>query len=180
MDGANPLDDAEIFDHIVIAGTTSPGVATVTGASRAYDWDVKKGKGSSGATVTFQGEPPAKFKVSLKLWRPEHFGAWDKLREILKTAQKGKKVEALDVVHPYLADLDVHAVVVETIGQLEHAGKGLFTVEISLLEYKPPKKVGGGTPKTYKAAAWVHANPEPAMSAQDKEILELLKKAMEP
>ena len=77
MDGVNPLDHPDLFDHIVIAGVTSPGVASVTGASRAYDWDVKKGKGASGATVTFQGEPPAKFKVSLKLWRPEHFGAWD-------------------------------------------------------------------------------------------------------
>src|SRR5262245_24486168 len=147
----SPLDTPELYDVVYLAGQALPGIAQVSAASRPYKWDAKQAKGSSGATTTYKSEDLAKIKVKLLLWLPEHIVARERPRVPLKSPHDVKQPSALDIQHPYLEELDIRSVVVEDLGQMEHSGKGLFTVTISLLEYRPPKKAGG-TPKGSKSA----------------------------
>lgn len=183
MRGVNPVTSPELWDVLYVAGQPSPGIAQVTGFSRSSDWDVKKAKGSSGASATLQGEPLAKGKAKFLLWLPAHFAAWDDFRVLLKSGQKdAKKITALDVQYPDLADLEIHSIVTEDVGQLVDEGGGLSSVTVDILEYRAPTKAGG-TPNAAQATQWTDGpngnpqKPDSAASQQEKELDDLLKKA---
>lgn len=188
MEGANPNVFPALYDVVIVGGIVSPGVAKLSGFARAYEWDVKKGKGSAGATITAQGEAPAKGTITLSLWESglgpngrDHFAEWDTLRQLL-AQPSGKTVTAHDVFHPYLQDIGVTSIVVEELGSLEPKGGGLFDVSIKVLEYKPPKKTGGtpaaSKPVTAKAdAAAPGTVPTSAQDEQDIQITALTAEA---
>lgn len=159
MEGANPIVFPALYDAVIIGGIVSPGKATVAGFARAYEWDVKKGKGSSGATITAQGEAPAKGTITLTLWEGgfgpdgrDHFAEWDAMRQLL-AQPSGKTITAHDIFHPYLQDVGVTSIVVEELGTVEPKGGGLYEVAIKALEYKPPKKTGGTPGKSKPVTA---------------------------
>jgi len=137
----NPFQTPTAWDYIILAGTVSPGiVAAVAGASNPRTWDEKKATGSSGATLTYQGDGLAKFTVKLSFWLPEHFDEWDLFKPLLLPPTKDSR--ALDIWHPRLEQLPVpvSAVVVEDVGSPEPADDtGLWTVEIKFKEYRAPK-----------------------------------------
>lgn len=178
----NPIDFPAAHDVIVVGGVLSPGICVVEQVKRAHEFDVKKGKGYYGATVTFVGRPPAKFKVTFKLWKPEHFLAWETFRELLKYDPTKQAPEAVDVFHPVLADIDLHSVVTESIGSIVHKGGQLYEIEVEFLEYfAPPKKSAVGTPTK---SQWVDSKTktpgtQPGSSSQtlDQQNADLLKKA---
>ncbi len=183
--GPNPIQIPAIYEQLVVAGELSPGVCEVSGFARSWDWDVKKAKGSSGASATLQGEALAKGKVKFLLWEPEHFDQWATFRELLVRGQQQKKIEALDVLHPVLTDLGIFSLVVEDIGQLTKGSRGLYSITVSFLEYRPPK-AAGGSPSGAKNSQWKAGpgadgkpakTPTTAQSQQDKELEEALKDA---
>lgn len=185
--GYNPVETPEFYDHLIIAGVETPGVVKIDGASRPYKWDVKEGKGTSGGTTTFQGAGVPKVKVTLTMWLPEHFAAWDDLRTALQ-ASLSKAVTALDVLYPDLSELDIFSCVVEDIGQVKRVKQGdtLSTVDFSLIEYHPPKKAGGN-PSGSKNGGWVGGasgkgaqSQGNAQTENEKQIAALLAKAKEP
>jgi len=136
----NPLDHAQEWDVIRIGQAVSPGVCEVGEFKRAAEWDVKKGKGSLGATITFVGRPPAKGSIKFLLWDPQHFDDWDRFRPLLKYDPTKKAVQAVDIYHPSLADLNLNSVVTESIGGIVHEGKQLYSITVEFLEYFPPPK----------------------------------------
>lgn len=181
----NPVDLPEVYDDFPIAGLSSPGRAKVSQAAQSFDWDVKKGKGSSGATVTYQGRAPAEFEVAFYLWLPEHFSAWKTYSAVLTKGQAdSKNIAALDVSHPYLAQLGIKSVVVKSVGQLEpqRDGDTLHVATVKFIEYVKPK-ASGGTPDGSTANAgkdgkdWVQ---ETKKSQLEKDIDAELKKAEQP
>jgi hypothetical protein len=137
----NPFETPDAWDWILLAGTVSPGiVSAVAGASNPRTWDEKKATGSSGATLTYQGDGLAKFGVKLSLWLPEHFAEWDTFKTLLVPPTKDSR--ALDIWHPRLEQLPVPvtSVVVEECGSPEPADDtGLWSVEIKFKEYRAPK-----------------------------------------
>ncbi len=181
--GANPIQIPAIYEKLVVAGELSPGVCDVTGFARSWDWDVKKAKGASGSSATLQGEPLAKGKVEFLLWLPEHFDSWNAFRELLVRGQQQKKIEALDVLHPVLTDLGIFSLVVEEIGQVTRKGRGLYSITVQFLEYRPPKSAGGSpngsVGQKWKAGPGADGNPTTAQSQQDKELEVLLQEAQE-
>ncbi len=136
----NPIDNAQSFDKIEIDGDECPGICVLKGFKRPTEWDVKRGKGTKGGTVTLTQLPPAKGTATFSLWLTEHFSAWATFRRKFKYDPTKKTANAVDIYHPWLADLDIISVVTESIGLIEHQGKGLYTIEVELLEYLPPPK----------------------------------------
>ena len=76
----DPIANPEEWDTVSIAQTVSPGVCKVGEFKRANEWDVKKGKGTVGGTLTYVGRPPAKGSITFRLWTSAHFTAWDTFR----------------------------------------------------------------------------------------------------
>lgn len=144
----NPIKNPEIWDRVSISGVDTPGLAELSQPTRAYEWDVKVGKGAYGGTTTFTGRVPAKFLMTLTLWRAEHFDDLEDLYSRLKydptkiafNPNTGyfSGVTALDIYHPSLAAVNINSVVVDKIGAPVHQGKGVYKVEIAFIEYYPP------------------------------------------
>lgn len=183
MLGINPRTVPALYDFAVIAGRKTPGVAIVSGFKLPWEWEKKKGKGSSGASVTSQGEDLSDGTLKLLLWRSggsqddgiDDFAEWDDLREylILQIRGGGKDPKALDFTHPYTTDLGISSVYVKSIGQVTREGnRGLHSVTIELGQFRAPQKAGG-TPKASTGKQW----QDSAKSKQEKEIEDLLKKA---
>ena len=181
--GYTPHDLPLAYDTLIIGGVYTPGVAVVEKLSRAYKWDIKEGKGSNGGVTTFQGASIPKFSVTIKLWEPEHFTDWEDLCAMLRRSIEGTKVKALNISHPFLQQLDVNAVTVETIGQPTRAKEGdvLHTVTIDFLEYRPPKPTkakstattpAGATDATKSPIGPPKPPPEPLTLEQLKDKLE--------
>lgn len=184
MPDSNPIDLPEDWDYAEIAGVETPGLCKVTGCRRLHKWDKKTGPGTSGSVKTYRGKDDKPFTVTLKLWEREHFDAWNELRALIEPS--GNK-QALDFYHPTADDCGIKAIIVEEIGGVEHKGAGLFEVEISVSEYRPPAKGNAsGTPNGSKANAGAGGvgkageKAPTAMTEQEKEIQRLLKIAKEP
>jgi hypothetical protein len=181
----NPIENPEAWDVITIGGTESPGICTLSGFTRNAEFDVKKGKGSLGATVTFVQRPPIEGSIKFQLWEPAHFEEWATFRKLLKYDPTKKAITALDIFHPALAEIDLKSVVCKSIGATSHDGKQLYSVTCEFLEYAPPpKKSAVGSPAGSKSngtgASGSGTPPDPILDAQQKEIARLTEIAGRP
>jgi len=182
--GVNPIDNPQKWDVVRVGQTTSPGICKVGEFKRVNEWDVKKGKGSLGATVTYIARPPAKGSIVFKLWTATHFMAWDTFRLLFQYDPTKRTVQAVDIYHPALADINVNSVVCEEIGNIVHEGNQLYTITVALLEYFPPPKASAvSTPTGSKSNAGNTPQgnvADPVADAQQKQIAELMKQAASP
>lgn len=180
----NPLENATDWDTVQIGLKTSPGICTISGAERKFGWDIKKGKGTLGGTLTFNESPPVEFSIEFELWEPSHFVEWDTFRTLFKYDPTKKSTTAIDIYHPSLADLDIKSVVCKSLGAIEHKGKQLYSVKVDLIEYHPPpKKSAVSTPDTSKPNAntpGIGKQPDPIADAQQAEIQKLLTEINKP
>lgn len=180
---SNPLRDPRVYDFIELAGRENPGIAQVTGFKRPFGWDVKKGKGVKGATLTLGDYPPAEGSIKFLLWLEEHFEQWDEFVEIFQYDRNKKAAPAVDIWHPHLAAIGVDSVVCKEIGQMVHEGKQLYTVTVDLIEYwPPPKKSAVSTPSGSKTGTDKKpgASDDPIADAQQAQIAKLLADAKKP
>jgi hypothetical protein len=147
---ADPFGAPQAWDAIVVAGQKSPGLCKFEELHRPFGWDVKKGKGADGATLTHTGRQLAKWKTRHQLWTPAHFIAWGSWSQLLKYEPvKGIPVQALDVFHPALVAVDVAVAIVVNLGAPLHKGKGLYEAVVEWLEYRPPPPAKAtATPKS--------------------------------
>lgn len=180
----NPIDNPQSWDYITLGGINSPGLAKVGDVKRAYDYDVKKGKGSVGATVTFVQKPPVKFSIVFYLWERNHFTEWDTFRENLKYDPTKKAVSALEIYHPSLADVDIHSVVTVSLGGIKHEGNAMYSIAVEFLEYFPPSpKSAVSTPSgsqqyvDYKGPGKAPPDTTAAADAAAKAAIDAMKKA---
>jgi hypothetical protein len=157
----SPFAAPELYRRCKIGGIDNPGVIARGFPSDfdiISDYDVKKGKGSSGATITDDGDPPQTGKIKFLLWRhgqgdtgqpdpnvPDDFDDWDKYLKMLRAARRNK--QALDIVHPIINQCEVSSVVFKRIGQLtEEGSNGLWSVTLECLKWVPQPTADGGTP----------------------------------
>jgi len=183
----DPITQPQAWDVVLIAQQTSPGLARVGEFKRVHEFDVKKGKGTLGATTTFVGKPPAKGSIVFRLFYASHFVAWEQFRPLLKYDPTKQNIQAVDIYHPSLADIDVNSVVCESISNIVHVGNGEYNVTVEFLEYFPPPKASAvGTPTGSQANAGTPpinkpgTPADPVADAQQKEIGDLLKQAGSP
>jgi hypothetical protein len=143
-------------DHVTLGGRRSPGIATLVGWSDRRRWDERQGYGLSGATLIYQGRPLCRGKIRFLLTTPEQFAEWGEFQKAFAVpapvrrttafeaassdtiVQRRPRPQILDIVHPQLADLGVTRVVLEERPQMDQDDTGAWTVEISLIEHRPP------------------------------------------
>lgn len=182
----DPITDAQAHDLVEIGGIENPGICTLSGFKRETEWDIKVGKGTKGATVTLSQLPPAKGSIKFQLWTPEQFRIWNEtFRPLFLYDPTRKAVNAVDIYHPYLADLGIKSVVTESISIPDPDGKGSFFITVELLEYlPPPKKSATSTPSGSTAdknkAGKTGGSDDPIADAQQAEIARLTELAQEP
>lgn len=185
----NPINDPGSWDIITLAGVDTPGLAEVGEPDRGYEWDVKVGKGAFGTTTTFTGRSPSSFSVRFKLWRNDHFVAWANLLPLLKyeptkitynfDTNWTSGINAIDIYHPSLADIDILSVVVKKIGAITHLGKGVYARTIEFLEWFPPPKLSAvATPAGSTPVDGLP--PDPAIQALQQQIADLSAQAKAP
>lgn len=124
---------------IVLANQPSPGNVIVENAGAPRDWEIRKGYGLAGASVVYTGENLSKFDVTLQFWTEIQLDDWhNRFRTIVAKPPKNIAPKALACQHPLLDDLEIDKVVVLDRTQLTPSPSGLWTVKVSLLQYKKP------------------------------------------
>ena len=180
----NPLRNPTDYDFVQMGGRQNPGIAVVTGFKRAFGWDIKKGKGTKGATLTLADYPPCEGSIKFLLWLEEHFTDWATFRELFNYDSSKKPAGAVDIYHPTLADIGINSVVCKSIEALVHEGKQMYSITVELIEYwPPPKKSAASTPNGSKSNDGKNkpgASTDPIADAQQKQIADLLAKASKP
>ena len=166
----NPLSDynpptaanPNVWDVVKIAGQQCPGYCEISGFERKWKWDRKKGKGAQGFTGTYTGVEPVEGEINFFLWAGIHFVQWETFRPLFKyDPTKGvvATASAIDIFHPSLADIDIKAVVCESISPIKHLGGNLFEIRVKLYEYLPPPKAAAvATPKGSKSGITTGGN----------------------
>lgn len=150
----NPIDNPQAHDVIVLGSATSPGICLPFEPKRKSDFDQKKGKGTLGATATYVGRPLASWSITFQLWLARHWDEWAAFVPLLNYDPTKKKVQAIDIYHPSLAELSIKSVVTTSIGMIKHEGKQLYTREVEFLEYFPtPNKSAVSTPSGSQATS---------------------------
>lgn len=134
-----PHTHPDLFKVIVVGGAPSPGKVTLSNCDRQNDWDVQKAKGQTGSTTVNRGPGVSKIVASFYFADEEDVDGWDAFQRILAASVEGPKPTALSVYHPDLARNKITDVVVESIGLLQHDGKGGATVVCKFIEYRPAK-----------------------------------------
>jgi len=181
----DPINNPEAWDTLRVGQTISPGVAEIGDIKTKNEWDVKKGKGVYGSTLTFVGRPPSHFSVTFKLWTADHFVKWDLFRPLFKYDPAKKAIQAIDVYHPALADIELTSVVCEGVGAVHHEGGGLYTIVVDFIEFFPAQKTsavgtpGGSTPGKGLNNGKVPGG-DPIADAQQAEIARLAAIAAQP
>ena len=164
-------------DYIVLGGgsagssSKSPGRAVVKGLPRPQGWDERKGNAITGATVVPTGAPLSRFTVVITVWAGVQYEAW----KIFAAAYLARAAvvtpgtvttKALSIAHPMVNDppFGITEVVVENVVALEEDADGMYSYEISFLEYRKP------IPAVGKPAAAIPVATPPQPTAQDKAI----------
>jgi hypothetical protein len=180
--GLDPVVAASSYMFITIGGRRSPGIiASIDGFDRNTGWDVKEGKGQQGATLTRKSAPPAKGSITFRLGTSQQFTDMYQFVAFLRYAPGKDNKGAFDIYHPFLAINAVNTVVVESITPITHAGRGMYEITISFIEYLPPpptnitKTPTSSTGNNSKDAPG--AQPDPIGDQQQKIIASLLKTA---
>lgn len=150
-DAVDPITNAPAWDVVKVAGKLSPGICRLSGFDRGFGWQVKKGKGAKGSTVTLNEYPPAEGTITFYFWEQDHFEAWREFRDIWNYDPTKKPINAVEIYHPALADLDIKNVVCKKITAVEPTSdppNGYYKATVDLIEYNPPpKKPAVATPK---------------------------------
>lgn len=136
---------ASPVDYVVVAGQRTPGLAELVGCGSPRQWDERRGFDMSYATLRFRGKKLARFTIKVTLATSEDFAAWDTFsRVVLALPARGRG--ALTLVHPILNAFDVRSGVVEDVLQPTPDGDtGKYTVEIKMIERRPPAPAGSTT-----------------------------------
>jgi hypothetical protein len=173
---SSPEATPEIYDVIKLGGVTSPGIVTLSGHDRVINWDIKVGKGQSGARMSLKDVPPCEFQASFYLATAEDYADWAAFKAAIDSTVAATP-KALDIYHPDLAEQDIKSVVKGTIMGTVHDGKGGRTIAVKFVEYRPPKKKTGGPSGSSSKSKKKASGPDPDAAALAE--LERLKKQYE-
>lgn len=162
----SPYWDEDLFNSIELGGTSSPGTVKLSGHDRKINWDVKAGKGQSGASTTLKDIPLIEFTAVFYLSDEEDFQNWTEFRDLILSSVSGSVPKALDIYHPSLASNNIKSVVLSSMGGDVFDGKGGKSVTVKFQEYAPPKPKGGSPNGRGKGGATKVVDPNAAANAE--------------
>jgi len=138
----DPIKNSNLWHKFQLKGIDSPGTIPkggVKGFARKTGWDEKKGKGTQGATLTLTSAPPVKGSITLQLFTPTDFSDWDNfVTQVLSINPTQQQAQGLAIFYPAFASIGLTTVVIESYSAPEHQGKGMYHVEIHLIEWQNP------------------------------------------
>jgi hypothetical protein len=138
----DPIKNSNLWAIFVLKGWNSPGSIPkggVKGFKRETGWDEKKGKGTQGATLTLKSMPPAKGSFTIQLITPQDFADWDAfVANVLSINPAQQQAQGLSIYYPGFSSIGLTTVVVASYSAPEHQGKGLYHVEVHLIEWQQP------------------------------------------
>jgi hypothetical protein len=152
------------IDFWKLQGQKSPGIGRVQKAGSPRKWDERGGPGAGGAVLAFWGRGLAKFDGIIELYTPEDWVAWRKFKPLVDRPPFGAQPKALDIWHPYLADLGISSCVVLNVSQPEDLELGGQRITIEFQEFRA-LKLELAKPEASKKSA----DPDP----YEKEIAKL-------
>jgi hypothetical protein len=133
-----------------LGGVQLPGLVNVDlGDGPGRKWDIKSPPGTDGAVYTDQGFEGAPVTLTVTLWTPDHWKAWQALLPgILPKPGKGTKKPPAPraLVHPDANALGVTGVIVLNVSGLKSAGPGMKQATIKAAQWVKPKKAAIYTP----------------------------------
>lgn len=138
----SPISNPNDWMRFKLNGVISPGTIPkggVKGFKRESGWDIKKGKGTQGATLTLTTLPPVKGAITLQLFTDADFKAWDYFcTQVLAIPPKAQQEYGLAIYYPAFSSIGLTTVVVAHYLAPEHVGKGLYHTSIDLIEWQKP------------------------------------------
>lgn len=176
--------DPNLWLYFLLRGSPSPGSIPrggIRGFTRPTGWDIKKGKGTKGATLTLKDQPPCEGEILLQLIGPggfystgkpsTDFAQWDTfVSNVLAISPEQQKAEGLAIYYPSFSAIGLTSVVVADYSPLDHVGKGLYHARIKLIEWTAPPAVS--IVSTVSSNAPDNATPD-AVTPQDPRITAL-------
>jgi hypothetical protein len=176
--GLDPWSSPQLHDEIDIAGLTlaAPGDCwfQITGAERAYRWDVKDGAGLQGAIETYRGRTPPPFQITFYMWTPQHWVSVTNLFASLQYDPTKLAVKAYPIFHVALSILGISQVIVEGIGLPAkvgdwQSGPDMFTAVLKLREFYPILPI---PPQTPDQAALANQPPQLSPDIQNQQNIQ--------
>jgi hypothetical protein len=136
---------ANSWTFVRVGGVPTPGTIPVGGLKgfrRETTWDVKKGKGTQGATLTLTTTPPIKGTVTLQLVTQQDFANWtDFVDNVLSTDPTKQQETGLSWYYPGHLSIGLTQVVVCYFTGPEYQGKGMYHASFEVIEWaNPPAK----------------------------------------
>lgn len=159
----DPLVDPGVADVMVAAGLQSPGVCLLmSGGDREYNWDIRQAPGLQGYTMTYRGwkagEPivcrfvffehpqgPGYVPTFPSSQVQSFYDDWVPIFAL--DARKVIRPKPISIQHPILNSNDIVNVVCQKIGRLTTDGHMLWWVDMTFLEFRPPKIIPSATPQ---------------------------------
>jgi hypothetical protein len=119
------------------------------------------------------------------LFTVQDFADWDNfVSQVLSIDPKQQQAAGLSIYHPSLSSIGVTTVVVAHYTAPSHKGKGLYEVEIDLIEWQQPPPVNvTSTPSTTAPDGGTGGPtppPDPRIAALQQQIALLTKAAQAP
>ncbi len=137
-----PITPFPIVNSFTIASIPMPGKWTLMQAPRMFGWQIQMGYGLDGAFVLPKGDPLVVAKFKGEFWDAFDFAIYKEVRKKLLdrgAISLGGIAAALGIHHPELKALGVTDVVVLQVDPCIQSRTGLWTTEVHLLQYRPPK-----------------------------------------
>ena len=137
------------WDTAYLAGKQLPGVVAVKGKT-SRKIDIKNSPGSDGATITALGYEPAEIDITLRMWTPAQYIAWQAMLPDIQPKMGKPPASPLDLAHPGANSYGIKAVIIKNVSIPDIDDKQIATVTISCIQWLTAKKVGTQTAKTSK------------------------------
>jgi hypothetical protein len=147
--GAGGTADAA-WNTVQLGDIILPGICTVTGFDAGQDVDVKKQKGSDGATLEDNGKDPAEGKIEVQI-NEALWPAWQKIIPRIHPRTPGASRAPREILHPKPNVLGIRDVYVRKIGIEGPTARGGMKIVLDVIEWFPkPKAVkkAAGKPAT--------------------------------
>jgi len=147
-------EDPLAWDTVEIAGKIFPGVASVRGSGLKRKVDVKKPKGSDGASLKDEGIEPAKLEITLLIYNRYFWEQLQGLMPLINPRKKGGLRRPMSIVHPLTRLMNITNIYVDGIPIPEHDKRnGFLRFKFTAIEWfpgpKPARKAAGsGGPNT--------------------------------
>lgn len=183
----DPINNSQAWHYFTLQGLRSPGSIPrggVRGFKRETGWEERKGKGTKGATLALVSAPPCRGTITLQFFQAQDFATnvshipnWDAFVNLVLSIDPAKQTaEGLAIYYPGFASIGLTQVVVKSYSPPEHKGRGLYTVEIELIEWVPPPAVN--ITSTVAATATDVEATKPAKPLTEQQVQYLANQAL--